>query len=78
MEVNFFILFCTMNLASDKKSEFLYVGFNQDYGCFSCSTEQGFIVFDTYPLKERFRRGKYINFYFHPYFSLCTNVFIRI
>jgi len=45
-----------MNLSSDKKSDFLWVGFNQDYGCFSCSTEHGFLVFDTNPLKERFRR----------------------
>jgi len=45
-----------MNLAGDKRSNFLWIGFNQDYGCFSCGTENGFHVYNTDPLKERFRR----------------------
>merc|ERR1712137_740221 len=46
----------SMNLAGDKRSNFLWIGFNQDYGCFSCGTENGFHVYNTDPLKERFRR----------------------
>lgn len=46
-----------MNLANDQKNELLYVGFNQDYGCFACGTDKGFLVFNTdAKVKERFRR----------------------
>eukprot|EP01095_Lingulamoeba_sp_RSL-Kostka_P006387 TRINITY_DN199_c0_g1_i1.p1 TRINITY_DN199_c0_g1~~TRINITY_DN199_c0_g1_i1.p1 ORF type:complete len:372 (+),score=128.60 TRINITY_DN199_c0_g1_i1:73-1188(+) len=46
----------SMNLASEQTNELLYVGFNQDYGCFACATDNGFLVYNCDPLKERFRR----------------------
>ena len=47
-----------MNSKNDQKdNSMLYISFNQDNSFFSIGTEQGFVIYKSYPLSEPYKRN---------------------
>jgi WD40 repeat protein len=46
----------TENGGNTANNELLFVGFNQDSGCFACGMTNGFVIYNVDPFRETFRR----------------------
>lgn len=43
---------------NQEDDQMLYASFNQDASCFALGTERGFKIYNAYPFKDSFERGK--------------------
>jgi len=47
-----------MEQFNSNKDTILSISFNQDASCFAAGTERGFRIFNTFPYKDNFERGR--------------------
>jgi hypothetical protein len=47
-----------MEQTISNEDSILCITLNQDASCFAAGTERGFRIFNTYPYKDNFERGK--------------------
>lgn len=47
-----------MEQTNSNKDTILSISFNQDASCFAAGTERGFRIFNTFPYKDNFERGR--------------------
>ena len=43
--------------SQDNSTNILYLNFNNDYSCISVGTENGYIIYNTSPFKELYKRS---------------------
>jgi hypothetical protein len=58
--MKYFILMEKEQVGSkENNNNILFTSFNQDQGCFSCGTEEGFKIYNSYPFKDSHKRSKF-------------------